>query len=137
MMNEFPTRAERPAGWPRALMRLWLLRPVEAAPSAGAARAVWAMAVLWLCLWVAIARWQFQPDPQFFPDGVPLLAWYALAIVILATLLRWRSHPAPAFAPVLALTLGTVPVPLLFSSLAADDLSAAEFLGASLAVGFY
>jgi hypothetical protein len=118
-------------------MRLWLLRPVEAAPSAGAARAVWAMAVLWLCLWVAIDRWQFQPDPQFFPDGVPLLAWYALAIVILATLLRWRSHPAPAFAPVLALTLGTVPVPLLFSSLAADDLSAAEFLGASLAVGFY
>ena len=118
-------------------MRLWLLRPVDAAPSASPARAICAMAALWLVVWVAIDCWQFQPEPRFFPDGIPLLAWYALAVVVLACVLRWRSRPAPAFTSVLALTLGAVPAPLLVAGMAGDDLSADEFLGASLLVGIY
>jgi hypothetical protein len=137
MMNEFSMPAERQASWSRTLTRLWLLRPVDAAPSASPARAICAMAALWLLAWIAIDFWQFQPDPQFFPDGIPLLAWYVLAIVVLASLLRWRLRPAPAFPSMFALALGSVPAPLLLAGMAADDLSADEFLGASLLVGIY
>jgi Peptidase C13 family len=136
-MNEFPTSADPQASWPGALMRLWLLRPVKTAPAASPTRAIWVMGALWLSLWVAIDRWQFQPDPQFLPGGIPLLAWYVLAILALASLLQWRSRPAPAFAPVLTLTLGAVPLPLLFSGMAADDLSPGRFLGGSAIVGLY
>jgi hypothetical protein len=136
-MSEFPTQAQPEAGWPGALMRLWLLRPVKALPAASPARATWLMGALWTAAWIAIDRWQFQPDPQFSPGGIPLLAWYALAILALASVLRWRSRPAPAFAPVLALTMGTVPLPLLFTSMAADDLSSVELLSASVIVGIY
>jgi hypothetical protein len=105
--------------------------------AASPARATWVMGALWLSAWVAIDRWQIQPDPQFIPSGVPLLAWYVLAILALASQLRWMARPAPAFAPLLTLTIGAVPVPLLFASLAADDLSPLEFLGGSVIVGIY
>jgi hypothetical protein len=71
------------------------------------------MGAVWLSAWVAIDRWQSQPDPQFFASGIPLLAWYVLAILGLAALLRWSARPAPAFRPLLALAVGVVPVPLL------------------------
>jgi hypothetical protein len=136
-MSEFPTYADPQPSWPAALMRLWLLRPLEATPVASPTRAIWVMGALWLSVWVAIDRWQSQPDPQFFPSGMPLLAWYVLAILALASLLQWRSRPAPAFASVLTLTIGAVPLPLLFASVAAADLSPTEFLGGSVIVGIY
>ena len=45
-----------------------------------------------------------------------MLAWYTLAILGLAALLRWGARPAPKYGPVLALAMGAVPVPLLFTS---------------------
>ena len=119
------------------MIRLWLLRAVEATPVASATRATWVMGALWLSVWVAIDRWQSQPDPQFSPSGIPLLAWYVLAILALASLLQWRSRPPPAFASVLTLTIGAVPLPLLFASVAAPDLSPVGFLGGSVIVGIY
>jgi hypothetical protein len=62
---------------------------------------------------MAVDWWQRQPDPEFSIDGIPLLAWYALAIWILAGLLRWRARPRPAFGTMLVVALGAVPVPLL------------------------
>ena len=95
------------------------------------------MGVAWLAAWIAIDRWQIQPDPRFFAGGIPLLAWYLLAILGLAALLRWRAHPAAAFGPVLALTMGVVPIPLLFVSVAAAYLDASWYLAAVIAVGVY
>jgi len=92
---------------------------------------------MWLSAWIAIDRWQSQPDPQFFPSGIPLLAWYALAILGLAAVLRWRAHPAPAFGPVLALAMGAVPVPLLFTSVIAAFLDPSWFLGTGAIVVVY
>jgi hypothetical protein len=100
-------------------------------------RASLIMGILWLAAWVAIDRWQSEPDPEFFAGGVPLLAWYGLAILICAALLRWRTRSAPPFTCVLALTLGAVPVPLVFSSVIAAYLDPAWFLGAAIIVGVY
>jgi Peptidase C13 family len=74
-------------------------------------------------LWVAIDWWEALPDPQFLLAGVPLFPWYALAILVLAALLRARSHPKPAFAAVLLLSLGLVPLPLLLAVFAVPLLS--------------
>jgi hypothetical protein len=138
MMNETPTHTEDPPqGWFTALLRLWTLRRVRSPPAGNPTPATFIMAIVWLSAWVAIDRWQSQPEPHFFADGVPLLAWYVLAVLGLAALLRWRARPAPGFGPVLALTMGTVPVPLLFASLVADYLQPSWVLGAAIMVGVY
>jgi hypothetical protein len=124
-----------PQTWLGALLRLWLLRPVAAPPRTDPARATLVMSVLWLAAWVAIDRRQSQPDPLFISGGIPLLAWYVLALLALAALLRRTAHPAPSFAPLLALSLGAVPVPLLFTSLAAAELGPVWFWSASIAAG--
>jgi hypothetical protein len=72
----------------------------------------------WLAAWVLIDRWQRQPDPEPAIEGIPLLAWYALAALGLAGLLRWRSDPRPRFASALVLALGLVPAPMLLMSVA-------------------
>src|SRR6202790_5481565 len=132
------TNADYPSqGWPTALARLWLLRPLRSIPSGDPLRAVLIMGIAWLWAWDAIDRWQSQPDPQFFPSGIPLLAWYVLAILGLAALLRWWARPAPAFGPALALAMGVVPVPLLFTSLVAAYLDPSWVLGGGLVVAVY
>lgn len=126
-----------PPGWLTTLARLWALRPVTSMPSGNPLRATLAMSALWLAAWIRIDRWQSQPDPQFFAGGIPLLAWYALAILGLAALLRWRAHPAPAFGPALVLALAAVPVPLLFAGVVTAYLDPSWNLGAALVVGAY
>jgi hypothetical protein len=137
-INDIPPRSgERPRGWAAALVRLWLLLPLKKAPAGNSVLAASAMGAAWLALWVAVDRWLSQPEPRFLPDGIPLLAWYAMAIVGLAALLRWRLRPAPAFASALALTLGAVPVPLLFAAVVAPYLDPSWFTAAAFLVGIY
>jgi Peptidase C13 family len=126
-----------PQGWLAALVRLWLLRPVRSMPTRGPLRAILIMGAAWLSAWVAIDRWQSQPDPQFFAGGIPLLAWYVLAILGLAAVLRWCARPAPPFGPALVLALGAVPIPLLFAGVIAVYVDPFWFLGAGLLVLVY
>jgi Peptidase C13 family len=136
-MNEIPTYAtDRPQAWLSVLARLWLLRPVRSAPSGSPTRAMLVMGAAWLILWVSIDRWQSEPDPQFLASGVPLLAWYVLAILALAALMQWRTR-APAFAPMLAVSLGAVPLPLLFVGVIAIYLDPRWFWCTGIAVGVY
>jgi hypothetical protein len=138
IMIDTPTNAEYPRqGWLTALVQLWLLRPVRSTPSGNPQRAILIMGAVWLSAWIAIDRWQSQPDPQFFPSGIPLLAWYALAILGLAAVLRWRARPAPAFGPALALAMGAVPVPLLFAGVVASLVDPSWYPGAGLVVLVY
>jgi Peptidase C13 family len=137
-MIDTPTNADYPRqGWLRALAHLWLLKPVRSSPSGNPLGAILIMGAIWLSAWMAIDRWQSQPDPQFFPSGIPLLAWYVLAILGLAAVLRWRAHPAPAFGPALALAMGAVPVPLLFTSVIAAFLDPSWFPGVGVVVVVY
>ncbi len=90
-----------------------------------------------MLLWLTIDWWQALPDPRFLAGGAPLLAWYALAILALAALLRWAAKPMPDYAASLLLALGLVPVPLLFASIATPLLSPPWFLAAILVVFIY
>jgi hypothetical protein len=104
------------------LMQLWTLR--RGIPNFNPTNFVLiGLSLLWLFLWVAIDWWEALPDPQFLIAGVPLLPWYALAILALAALLRGQSSPKPAFAQALLLSLGLVPPPLLLAALAVPYLS--------------
>ena len=74
------------------LLQLWGLRAVP--PAAGPSTALLiCLALFSLFLWLTIDWLAALPDPQFLPAGAPLLAWYALAILAMAVLLRWRSRP--------------------------------------------
>jgi hypothetical protein len=125
---------KRPS-WFRTLGRLWCLRKV-AEPQGSPAVAIMLLSAAWLAAWVVIDRWQRQPDPEFYVDGIPLLGWYALAVLSLAGLLRWASNPRPALGTTLVLALGLTPLPLLLMSVA-YDLDMPGFWYVSCAVAIY
>ncbi|MHB8477099.1 MAG: C13 family peptidase [Steroidobacteraceae bacterium] len=106
-------------------------------PAGNALRATLIMGMATLAAWVVIDRWQSQPDPQFFADDIPLFAWYVLGILTLAALLQWRARPSLEFRSVLALAMGAVPVPLLFTSVAAVYLNPDGLLAGAILVGLY
>ncbi len=118
-----------------SLLRLWGLREVRPDPPSTSFLLVWSL--VWLLLWVAIDWLEALPDPQFLVGGVPLLAWYALAILSLAAFLRRQSHPKPAFEASLLLCLGLVPLPLLLAGLAAPFLTPLGLCAAAVIVLIY
>jgi len=112
-----------------ALLRLWTLRRVGALPSGQPTLTIIGLGAVWLLLWVAIDWWDAQPAPQLILDGAPLFAWYVLALLGLAALLRWRSRPTPPFGAVLALSTGLVPLPMLLAGIATQYLNFTWLLG--------
>jgi len=128
--------APRPS-WLRALTRLWCLRPVEGEPAGEPVAVIVILSVSWLIVWAWIDRWQRQPDPEFNTGGVPLLAWYALAIVALAGLLRHMCRPRPRVGATMVVILGLVPLPLLLVSVAVYYLDGPWFWCAACAVALY
>lgn len=137
MSEPAPNTYHPPQSWLGSLLRLWLLRTVKSAPATNSTRAIIVMSVLWLAVWLAIDRFQSQPDPQFFAGGIPLLAWYVVGVLALAALLQRRARPEPAFAAALALTMGAVPVPLILAGLALPDAAPVGFWGISIAAAVY
>jgi hypothetical protein len=129
LMDEFefqnPVPEPAPAKQSRSLtllLQLWTLK--KAIPNFGPSIFLLiSLGLLWLLLWVAIDWWEALPDPEFLLAGVPLFPWYALALLVLAALLRARSNPKPAFAAALLLSLGLVPLPLLLAAFAVPLLS--------------
>ncbi len=128
-----PTRPS----WFSALMRLWCLRKIDAEPRGNPVAAIAVLSISWLAAWVIIDRWQRQPNPEFSLDGVPVLAWYALAILGVAGLLSWRATPRPAVGATLVLALGLMPVPLLLMSVGIYTLEADWFWWASAGAAAY
>jgi len=123
-------------GWLTALPRLWLLRPLAAAPTGHPLRAAFFLGAVWLAAWVAFDHWESQPEPQFSPGGIPLLAWYVLAILALAALLRRRMHEPGSFGTALVLSLGAVPLPLV-CAIISSYLNSPWLLGAAMLVAVY
>ncbi|HEY2145825.1 MAG TPA: C13 family peptidase [Steroidobacteraceae bacterium] len=117
-----PASDPRPLSYPALLLRLWTLRSTDA-PLRHSGLFLVFLSALWLLLWIAIDWWNADPDSQPFLDNTPLFAWYALAVLALAALLRWRSNPTPKFGPVLALSIGLVPLPMLLAAFAAPLLN--------------
>ncbi len=130
-----------PAGPPPSsvgfLLRAWALKGGAPVQWRHSVPLLAGLSALWLLLWVAIDWWDALPDPQILIAGVPLLAWYALAILALAALLRWRSTPKPTFGMTLLLSIGLVPVPLCLEAVAADYLPPLGLLLLTVAAGIY
>ncbi len=124
-------------GWGRAWLRLWILRrPSAPQPASG----MWPSAALGLfsfALWIAIDWWQSQPAPALSSAGIPLFAWYALALVTIAALLRRLSRPTLAFDAACALLMGLVPVILVIVSAGAMFLEPRWLPYTGLLVGVY
>jgi hypothetical protein len=119
------------------LLRLWTLRKIGPTPSGNSTPILVILSVSWLSLWVVIDWWYALPYPQFVAGGIPLFAWYALAVLALAALMRWRSHPTPPYGAVLTLVIGLVPLPLLLAAIAAPYLSQNRLLGVSIVALIY
>ena len=111
MISDEAMQREPRGSYLGTLLRLWALRRV-AVPSTSLRGSVCLLG-LWLGAWVLYDWWQARPNPQFTLAGLPLLAWYALAVFGLAAWLSRRSHPSPSWDAALALVAGLVPVPLL------------------------
>jgi hypothetical protein len=130
-----------PAGVPPSslgfLLRAWALKVGAPVQWRHSAPLLIGLSALWLLLWTAIDWWDALPDPQILIAGIPLFAWYALAILALAALLRWRSTPKPTFGMTLLLSLGLVPVPLCLEAVAADYLPPLGLLLLTVAAGIY
>ncbi|MDP8986481.1 MAG: C13 family peptidase [Pseudomonadota bacterium] len=110
---------DRRPSWFETLARLWCLKTIPLKPRGSPVATVVLLGSSWLAAWIFIDRWQRQPDPEFYVGGIPLLGWYALAILGLAGLLRGISHPRPTLSATLVLALGLAPVPLLLVSVIA------------------
>ncbi|MDP9011965.1 MAG: C13 family peptidase [Pseudomonadota bacterium] len=137
-LADLPAAAEktRPS-WFEALARLWCLKAVDGEPRGSPVVSILLLSASWLTAWILIDRWQRQPDPEFYVDGIPLLGWYALAILGLAGLLRRISNPRPALGATLVLALGLAPPPLLLVAVAAYYLEPPWYWYASGAVALY
>ena len=118
------------------MLRFWTLRRADGVPGGSPVPAIALAATLWLAVWAGIDWWDRQPAPQPYAEGVPVLAWYALAVLALAGLVRGRSTPSPAFGAAVALAIGLLPPALL---LAALDLWADPrwFWGAAVLLALY
>jgi len=106
------------ASWFRTVLRFWGLRRGHAAPAGSPGTVILLLSLAWVALWVGLDWWVRQPNPQFFADGIPVLAWYGLGVVALAVLLCRRSDPSPPFAAAVALVTGLVPLPVLLAIVA-------------------
>jgi Peptidase C13 family len=135
--DESTAPADQPRSYLAAMLRLWMLKKVFPLRSSGSVLSLAALSALWLLVWIGIDRWNAQPDPELIADNLPLLAWYALAILALAALCRACSRPAPEFRLTLLLAVGLVPVPLLLANLAATYLETAWLLGVTIAAITY
>jgi hypothetical protein len=61
-------------------------------------------------VWIGVDWFRYQPDPEFYADGVPGLAWYALMALAIAAVLARLSRPALESSRVLAVVLAAAPV---------------------------
>jgi hypothetical protein len=135
MISDESTQPNRRSSYLGTLLRLWALRNV-ALPSASLRGSVCLLGV-WTGAWIAYDWWQARPAPQFFVAGIPLLAWYALAALVLAAWLRRYSTPSPPFGAALALVAGLAPVALLITIAGALYLDDKWLLGAgAVATGY-
>jgi hypothetical protein len=134
MINE-PIHASRPGSYLGTLLSFWTLR--DATRPSTSTRASCCLLGLWLALWLVYDWWQARPDPQFFVQGIPLLAWYVVAALALAAWLRWRSAPAPSFGAAFGLVAGLIPVPLLVATVGYAYLDDRWLLRAAVLAAIY
>src|SRR5688500_9491736 len=97
------------SGWTATLLRLLTLRQTDA-PGAVGAGVLALLACLACGVWIGVDWFRYQPNPEFYADGVPGLAWYALMALAIAAVMARLSRPALESSRVLAVVLAAAPV---------------------------
>ncbi len=123
--------------WFKAMPRFWRLSRRDAAATGSPIPLILALSCVCLALWVGVDWWERGPDPEFFADGVPVLAWHVLGVLGLAALMCWVSRSTLLFAPAVALSIGLVPLYVLLLTVGAVLLEPRAFWCASLLVCIY
>jgi Peptidase C13 family len=105
------------AGLLDSVVRLWTLRKLRGSLPALSdwlfALGITGVFTLWFVLnWSA-----HEPEAEFFPYGVPNVAWYALLGFALAWVVSRRSYPAVEFRAALFALVALAPVVILASAL--------------------
>ena len=104
-----PARVALQSGWTVTLLRLLTLRHTDA-PGGVNVGLLALLACLACGVWVGVDWLGNQPDPEFFAYGAPEIAWYALMVLTIATVLARTSKPALESRPVLAVVLAVTPL---------------------------
>jgi hypothetical protein len=118
MVQETDPAPPASPSWSAALLRLWFLRAAGPIPGRGAARASVVLGVASFTLWVGIDWWQSQPAPHLSAAALPLFAWYGLAVLGLAALLRRQAGIPSAGAALVTLIMGLLSMLMLFATIA-------------------
>lgn len=103
------TAAPRPS-WLRQSLRLLTLRSADNTALTGSAASIVVPTVLALAMWASFDWLNNQPDPQLFAYGLPALAWYVLAALLVAATLTLVARPALSLARACALVALLAPV---------------------------
>lgn len=96
--------------WFAQSLRLLTLRSTDNTALTGGVASIFMPAVLALALWAGFDWLNSAPDPQLYVFGLPALAWYVLAALLVAKTLRLIARPALSFARARALVALIMPV---------------------------
>lgn len=96
--------------WLRESLRLLSLRFPDGNAFTGSVASIAIPTIIALALWAGFDWLNNQPEAQFFPYGVPALAWYVLAALLTALVLALISRPAVSLARVCSLLALLAPV---------------------------
>ncbi len=113
-------------------LRLLTLRSADASALTGSAASIAVPALLALVLWAGFDWFDNLPDAQFFPYGLPGLAWYVLAALLAGSALSLISRPALSFARACSLLALLAPV-LVIAQFAIERFVPARWVGLAMA----
>jgi hypothetical protein len=111
-------RDENAVSWPRVLSRLLLLRNVDRAPVQVSLTWILGLAAALLCAWVGIDWWDKQADGEFYFYNVPMLAWFALAVLGVSGVAGALSTPRVDLRRTLIVSLAAALMMLVIMSIA-------------------
>jgi hypothetical protein len=120
----------------RSIGRFLTLRSVTNPDLDLSDRALLALAILSIGLWILIDLLVALPDSTFYAYGFIGVGWYASVAMLLAATWARLSDPPVSLRATLALTLAFVPIAIVLATLL-DYLPSAVSLGASIILAFY
>lgn len=121
--SAIPTSSDRAPSWWRALPQFLFLKTPKQVPTSISSRWLIGLVLVLLGLWVGLDWWSKQPDGEFYVYNVPILAWFALALLTVSSIVSAIAVPRVDLRRSLALTLAGAIGLLLVMALAETYLS--------------
>jgi hypothetical protein len=111
-----PATSHGTSTWWRAFSQLLLLRSPKQVPASISSAWLIGLSIVLVVLWVGIDWWSKQPDVEFYLYNVPMLAWFALALLAVSSIAGALSVPRVDLRRSLAVSLaGSIGLLLLIN----------------------